>query len=327
MFGDPIFQSLSGGPGADTVVGGRGPDEVFGGAGADMLIGNAGADFMNGGDGRDTLRGGLGRDNLNGNRRSDRIFGGRDGDFIEDPDGANAVMGGAGVDFIGSGPGDEAIDGGTGRDLVSYAEVLSGGGSSSHCHAITVDLSKGSASGAGFGADALHHVETVLTGGGSDVLIGDAAANGFYAGFPCFRGRSPTESVTGKGGADRVYFSEPLGGEGSSGRVLVDLQDHAAQLGNQGAAPVLYTLRSVENVTGTDLRDVILGNAGPNRLDGGPSNSGDVINGRRGDDVLIGNGGADQLDGGTGRNRNDGGNGIDTCLRPSEGALAINCEQ
>jgi hypothetical protein len=37
--------------------------------------------------------------------------------------------------------------------------------------------------------------------------------------------------------------------------------------------------------------------------------------------------GADHLDGGEGRNRNNGGAGIDTCRRPGQGALAIRCEQ
>ncbi len=345
IFGDPVFQFLSGGPGADTVVGGHGPDEVFGDAGADVLLGNSGMDFIGGGDGTDTLHGGQGRDNLDGNELGDRLLGERGGDFIADPRGANTVMGGDGRDFILSGRGNETIDGGSGRDHADYAEILSPNGSSGHCRRITADLSLGTASGTGFGVDVLEGIESISTGGGNDVLIGDDDPNDLFAGVPCFGNPSPTESVTGNGGVDRVLFSDPFAGESASGRVRVDLLNHTARLGNQGASPVVYSLDSIENVTGTEFRDVILGDAGPNELSGGPFSSGDVISGRggadllvgkfasdrlrggSGNDVLLGNGGADDLDGGTGRNRNDGGGGVDTCLRPSRGDLAISCER
>lgn len=343
IFGDPVFQFLSGGPGADTVVGGHGPDEVFGDAGADVLLGNSGMDFIGGGDGTDTLHGGQGRDNLDGNELGDRLLGERGGDFIEDPGGANTVMGGEGRDFIVSGPGNETISGGSGRDHLDFSEILFPDGSSTHCRNITADLSQGTASGRGFGVDVLQDIESISTGGGNDVLIGDDGPNFFSAGFPCFAKPSPTESVTGNGGVDRILFSPPF--DSASGRVRVDLLNHTARLGNQGASPVVYSLDSIENVSGTEFRDVILGDAGPNELSGGPFSSGDVINGRggadrllgkfasdrllggSGNDVLLGNGGADHLDGGTGRNRNDGGGGVDTCLRPSRGDLAISCER
>jgi Ca2+-binding RTX toxin-like protein len=345
FFGDPIFQFLTGGPGDDTVVGGRGPDEVFGDDGADVLIGKSGRDSMGGGDGLDSMRGGPGGDNLDGNGADDQLFGGQDGDFINDESGANTLMGGEGRDFILSGPGNETINGGSGRDHADYVEILSPSGSAGHCRRITADLSQGTASGIGFGVDVLQDIENISTGGGNDVLIGDDGPNNFYAGVPCFGKPSPTESVTGNGGVDRVLFSDPFAGESASGRVRVDLANHTARLGNDGGSPVSYSLDSIENVTGTEFRDVLLGDARPNLLDAGAFSSGDVIKGRggsdeltgkfagdrllggSGDDILLGNGGVDHLDGGPGSNRNDGGTGIDTCVRPSRGALAINCEQ
>jgi Ca2+-binding RTX toxin-like protein len=345
IFGDPVLQYLYGGPGGDTLAGGPGPDEVFGGAGADALIGRSGRDLMGGGDGPDSIRAGSGGDNVNGDGGADQLFGDADGDFIEDATGANTLMGGEGADWISSGRGDETLDGGGDRDVASYTEILNPSGSSGNCRDITVDLSLGTASGTGFGVDGIKHIEEVLTGGGNDVLIGDDGPNGFYAGFPCLTESSPADSVTGNGGVDRVFFTDPFFGESGSGRVSVDLMNHTARLGNQGATPASYTLDSIENVTGTEFRDVILGDAGPNDLDAGPFSSGDVISGRGGDDVLTGRtggdrlnggggadvllagGGADHLEGGTGRNRNDGGGGVDTCLRPSRGASAISCER
>jgi Ca2+-binding RTX toxin-like protein len=340
-----FFQVLFGGPGDDTLAGGPGGEIVWGGAGADVLIGNEGLDLMAGQSGRDTLRGGPGSDDLNGNEGSDRLVGGRGSDGISDDGGANGISGGDGSDFIRSGPGNETIDGGRGRDKVSFVLMFDEGDSVEHCNAITVDLSLGTASGAGFGVDALQSIERVATGGGNDALTGDEGPNDFYAGFPCPAEPAPTESITGNGGADRVLFQD-LPNNFAPGPVRIDLRNQTARLIQlDDSPPVLFSLDSIENVRGTDHRDVILGDAGPNLLDGGIRSVGDVIDGgggadvllgRRGNDqfaggtgadVLLGKRGNDNLDGGAGRNRNDGGTGVDTCLRPSRGSLAISCER
>jgi Ca2+-binding RTX toxin-like protein len=277
------------------------------------------------------------------------MFGGSGRDWLNDFEGANVLDGGEGPDVLSSGPGNETIVGGSGWDAVSYVETLSGGGSGSHCNDITADMSQGTAQGTDFGADTLQDVESVWTGGGNDVLIGDDGPNAFYTGgFPC--DESPTDSVSGNGGADRITFNSELAELGSGpGPVRVDLVEHTARWSNQGSGFIVITLASIENVTGTEGRDVILGDAQPNELSGGSDSPGrwgsDVIRGRGGADSLSGRGGndwlyggrgpdrirggygSDHLFGGLGHNQNDGGKGIDVCRRPRQGGLAVSCER
>ena len=105
----------------------------------------------------------------------------------------------------------------------------------------------------------------------------------------------------------------------------MDLLAQTASWDNQGGPiPVLITLHSIEDATGTEWDDEILGDDGPNSLSGGDGN--DIINGRGGDDQLLGDKQNDSLDGGPGTNHNDGGKGTDTCVNPSTGTLAVGCE-
>ena len=117
-------------------------------------------------------------------------------------------------------------------------ESLEEGSSGSHCNAITANLALGTAHGTGFGTDTLESVESVWTGGGNDALIGDERANGFYTGgYPCDE-QSPTDSVTGGGGADRITFdSESIENGSAPGPVRVDLAAHTARWDNRGSPP------------------------------------------------------------------------------------------
>ena len=171
------------------------------------------------------------------------------------------------------------------------------GGSRTHCNDITADLGAGAASGTGFGTDTLDGIEQVWTGGGNDVLVGDDGTNEFSTGFSCDQSLS-TESVDGNGGLDLVTFNTrhlPFVEVSSPAPVEVDLVAHTADWGDQSS---VIALESIENVTGTEHADVLLGDGGPNSLSGG--NGRDVVNGREGDDELLGDTGDDSLDGGPG---------------------------
>lgn len=103
----------------------------------------------------------------------------------------------------------------------------------------------------------------------------------------------------GEAGSDLLAFP-------SSGPVTVDLTTgQATGFGND-------TLRSIEDVIGTDDGDTLIGNGARNRLFGfaGP----DHIEGRGGDDFLNGGAGTDVV---------DGGNGSDTCMG---GETLLGCE-
>ena len=74
-------------------------------------------------------------------------------------------------------------------------------------------------------------------------------------------------------------------------------------------APILHRADNIENITGTDQKDWIDGNASANKLVGLAHN--DVLKGMGGDDVLEGGAGRDTLGGGAGDDTLDGGDGND----------------
>ena len=235
--------------------------------------------------------------------------------------------GGPDDDVFGNGPGNETIRGGRGLDAASYILIHHPDGNDEYsCNDITADLSAGTAAGDGFGTDILHGIEGVRTGGGNDTLIGDEGPNEFYTGrtfFAWTSPRRPKQSLATEGSTTSLDAWRLEGGA-SVGPVDVDLRAQVAHWDAHGPNPVLLTLLSIENVTGTVNDDLIFGDDGPNVLIGLSGN--DSVTGHGGDDSLLGNKGNDTLDGGPGANTNDGGKGTDTCINPSPGAQAVNRE-
>ncbi|MEX0339670.1 MAG: calcium-binding protein [Arenibacterium sp.] len=115
-----------------------------------------------------------------------------------------------------------------------------------------------------------------------------------------FRADEEETCYEGERGADRItYFASPTG-------VTVDL----GAGGGAGGFAEGDSYDSIENVTGSRLRDVITGDGVKNKLEGIGGN--DHLIGRGGNDRLLGNGGNDTLEGGNGKDRLIGGNGNDT---------------
>jgi Ca2+-binding RTX toxin-like protein len=129
--------------------------------------------------------------------------------------------------------------------------------------------------------------DTVLDGGpgsdrvsggpGNDVLHGDDSAD--IVDPETFA----PDALDGGPGRDRVTYE----GRGVQG-VVVDLATGAAGTGGEGD-----TLRGIEDARGSQVADVLAGDAGPNRLDGqgGP----DTLDGREGDDLVRPGGGSSFL--------------------------------
>jgi RTX calcium-binding nonapeptide repeat (4 copies) len=107
-------------------------------------------------------------------------------------------------------------------------------------------------------------------GNGPDELLGEA-------GDDSIQGDAGDDVLHGGAGADAVRFSQ--------GPVTVDL----SQTGEQNTGDGRDVLREFEKAYGSGVADHLIGNAGPNELDGGV-----------GDDILDGRGGADELRGGAG---------------------------
>jgi Ca2+-binding RTX toxin-like protein len=199
---------------------------------------------------------------------------------------SETVVGGTGNDSFAMMGGNNNITGGAGSDSVSYAAATA---------AVTVDLVAGTAANGFGGTDTLATVENIVGGSLDDVIIGNAADNALSGGDGNDRlvGGAGNNSLIGGAGRDTADYSAATGG------VFVNLNSSSAANNGMGGSDVVS---QVEDVIGSALDDILLGNAGANSLTGGT-----------GSDYLIGLDGNDVLSGGTGvANTLQGGAGDDT---------------
>ncbi|HEX8233323.1 MAG TPA: M10 family metallopeptidase C-terminal domain-containing protein [Caulobacteraceae bacterium] len=336
--------------GDDTLIGRDGDDSLYGGDGYDVLLGGDGDDrvidincHVEGGAGDDDLNvygasdvyGGDGRDILSasGDGTSAPIIldGGRGGDQVGALDAAYATLRGGGGDdsvslaFNTSMAGDLLVDGGGGTDFLNlffgrahFSRIdLSGlAGGSAYVEEAGLTLSGFETGVVSFYRDA-RAVKVrigdadldVYTLRGNDTIVGGRADSVFHAGLG-------DDLLQGRGGADTLHGSlgdDTLdGGDGQDtaaydfNKVHVDL----ALEGPQDTGEGLDTLRDIENLTGGQNSDVLLGDGGANVIADGEDevfreDGADTLDGRGGDDVLIARQGEeqDQLRGGEGADR------------------------
>jgi Ca2+-binding RTX toxin-like protein len=345
---------LCGRGGNDVLIGKAGKDTLLGGGGDDTLDGGKGNDKLKGGGGADTATfaaatgtvvvnlangtaSGIGSDKLSG---VENVIGSPQTDILTGDDGANSITGGEGDDTLAGGLGDDALDGGGGVDKVNYFSATS---------AIDVDLSADTATGQG--SDSVPGVEDVTGSPHDDTLAGDAADNTLHGGAGedtvSFAGAASgvsvdlatrtatgdgndsmpaTENIVasdqddtitavvgpnaidGGGGEDTVSYAATTAG------VTVDLVNETVTGGDDD------TVQAVENVTGTDQADVLVGGPAANVfLGGGGSDTiaagggSDDVSGEGGNDAIYGEANDDLLSGGDGDDLLDGGSGTDTC--------------
>lgn len=172
--------------------------------------------------------------------------------------------------------GDDVIDGGGGdRDRIDYRRDPGG---------VTVNLATGTATDGWGDTDTLSNIERIRGSNFDDDLTGDGNRNQF-------KPLDGTDIIDGGAGSDTVDYADEVPNGGFRG-VNVDLAAGTATdaFGNTD------TLISIEEVVGTELDDVLLGNNDDNYLEG-----------REGDDELRGFGGFDELRGGQGNDILDGG--------------------
>lgn len=251
-------------------------------AGADRIEGFDGDDVLSGGDGDDVMVGGLGDDVLNGGGGHDTLQGGS---------GDDVLFGGDGDDLLSGGMGQDSYDGGAGSDTVDFRYSSAGW---------TVDLTAGTARTTQ-ALETLTSIENVNTGGGNDVLLGNAADNRLQSGAGADRlvGGDGDDWLEGGAGADEID-----GGVGvdtasyanSSAAVTIALGGAFAGGDSEGDV-----VSNIENLVGSAFADTLVGDALANALDGGD-----------GDDTLAGGAGDDTLTGGLGDDALDGGDGGDT---------------
>ncbi len=310
---------LYGGPGGgdDTLSGGSGDDSLFGGIGMDRLNGEAGHDALIGGAGNDTLDGGDGDDTLRGGSGADVLMGGAGFDRADYSDSDNAVtvrlhsLASAGGDAQGDIFGNtipvayRQADGSTGVESLPDIEHLTG---SAHNDILAGDRRDNVLSGGG-GDDILYGGP----GGGNDTLFGNDGNDTLYGGLgdDVLNGEAGDDQLKGgagndilKGGTGRNTLDGGTGRDSASfefaaGGITANLDDPAESdnLVRQN------TLVSIENLTGSNYGDTLIGDEGDNVLTG--LNGDDTLHGGPGDDVLRGGPGADVLDGGDGMDTAD----------------------
>ena len=283
--------------------------------------------------GQDKLTGGVGDDTLTGLGGNDVLIGGAGDDDLD---------GGAGDDVLTGGAGADKLDGGAGTDTAAYEDSSAG---------VIVRLHSGVAKGGDAEGDALSNIENlvgsahddklagdreenVLTGGaGDDLLFGredDDTLNG-GAGDDSLEGDEGTDMLNGGQGADTLdggAGTDTASYAGSGAGVTVRLHSRKAKGGDaQGDVITFDTVQeggedkyvsTIENLTGSDHRDILAGDDRDNTIDGGAGNDllfglagADTLNGGDGNDTLRGGAGGDTLDGGHDDDTFHGGKGAD----------------
>ena len=214
--------------------------------------------------------------------------------------------------YIVGGPGADTMTGGPGRQLVSYDERTA---------PVDVDLRRATGQGTSGEEDEIRGVEDVLGGKDDDLIIGDGGANELGGGFG-------EDQVSGGDGDDTLVNSvssdgaDNLDGEAGTDTLDYSIRDAPVTVdlrtaSGQGAAGENDSAAGFEDARGGWAADVLIGDSGPNTLDGGIG--GDLLQGGAGNDLLLPgysppnpSFGGPHLSDADGADESDGGPGTDT---------------
>ncbi|HLF95662.1 MAG TPA: DUF4347 domain-containing protein [Methylococcaceae bacterium] len=289
----------TGGAGTDSL---HGIENLRGSAFDDTLAGNAANNRLEGGGGVDTVSYAFAKKAVNvslhlqGNAQNtggagvdvllefENLVGSAFGDVLTGDGGDNALFAGDGNDLLvgGSGGGDDFYNGGAGSDTVKYSSATA---------AVTVSLEQGVAQGAEIGQDTLVAVEHIVGGAGNDWLAGDDGKNILdgWLGDDTLQGGGGNDLLKGGAGKDTADYGDSVNpDQNATAGVTVSLATSRAQ---QTGLAGTDTLRSIENLSGSSLDDLLTGSRQANRLDGQDGN--DTLAGGLGQDTLAGGLGAD----------------------------------
>ena len=257
----------------ENYVAGSGDDIITGNTAANVIEGGAGADTIDSAGGNDTAAYTGSDAAVTVNLTDGTASGGHaEGDTltsIENLTGSaydDTLTGDVGDNVLQGGGGDDTLDGMGGTDTASYA--------SSHA-AVTIDLSRGTATGGHAAGDTITNIEYLLGSRYNDVLTGDASANRLDGGPGNDRltGGAGADTLAGGPGNDAAYYAA------SPSAVNVNLETNTATGGDaQGDS-----LISIENLSGSAHDDTLAGNTGNNVLEGGAG--ADTIDGGAGIDT------------------------------------------
>lgn len=253
---------------------------------------------------------------LAGGAGNDLVEGAQLGDVIEGGAGDDTLRGAGGDDTLFGDAGNDVLDGGEGVDAVDYVKLGAAG--------VTVDMAAGTARYALDGRDwedSLTGIEEVRGTAGNDILDGSGGADRLFGagGDDVLRGHGGDDWLDGGTGANWIYGGDgddtiALSGDLSrdasvpavageiDGGAGSDTADASAvtlgvvfdlEAGQVRAGSAVVSFLGIENVTGSDFDDLIIGGAGVNVLKGGAGDdrfagalSGDDVDGGDGWDML-----------------------------------------
>ena len=324
-------------PADDTLYGDADDDTVEGGPGDDMLFGGEHDDTLYGQDGDDVLEGGPGADMLYGGPNSDKALGGDTASYTMSPEGVVIRLN---VPYFYANPdlddpeqvlaagGDATGDDYDGIENVRgsmYDDIIVGGASADgNMGGNIVWANAGDDRIIGLAhSTASNSADTFFGGKGDDTLQGGSANDKLYGqiGDDRLEGGDDDDTLFGGPGADELFggrrhtsgASEDADGalgdtadySKSPEAVMVDLSALSATgemmptaMGGYAEGDMLY---GIENITGTDYTDLLVGDAEDNHLKGGQGDDWDDPDTPRvTEGGLFGGGGNDTLNGGRG---------------------------
>ena len=297
------IENLTGSAFGDVLIGDAGDNALAGGDGDDMLDGLEGADTIDGGAGIDTVSyagsqgavavnlttnvntgGDAGGDLLS---NVENVTGSAFDDVLTGDAVANTLLGGDGDDVLAGMAGADVIDGGAGNNTADYS--ASGAGVAVNINASWVGsppVSTGPAltvnpnSGVGGDAegDTLTNIRNVIGSAFNDYLYANDTGGRLDAGVgdDYLVAGSGADNLVGGAGSDTVSYGR------SNAAVTINLATGAVS-GGFAAGDVLT---GIENVNGSNLNDVLTGDANANTIKGSTGN--DIIDGGAGNDALDG---------------------------------------
>jgi Ca2+-binding RTX toxin-like protein len=278
-----------------------GPIAKGGTAEGDVLVG---IENLTGSDYGDTLVGDYYYNKLTGGFGEDTLDGAGADDILDGGDGVDTLLGGDGNDTLKGGADPDELNGGGDIDTADYSDLF---------ESIKVSLQSGVGEGGAAQGDHLVDIENLVGGSNDDTLEGNSDDN-------VLDGMSGDDTLQGFEGADELLGgdgSDTASYEGSDAGVLIMLgKNPYYQTQAIGGHAEGDTLFSIENVTGSNHKDSLLGDDGANVLKG--MNGGDTLSGLAGADTLEGGDGDDTLIGGLDMDTMYGQDGADTFTFLSE---------
>ncbi len=293
LYGNSSANILSGGVGSDTLDGKGGNDTLYGNEGNDVLYGGDGDDILDGGDGNDQLYGNAGADTLVGGLGIDTAdystslsavaialggTPGSGGDAQGDTlSGIENIVGSAGDDTLTGDSGSNVLSGGAGHDYLyglGGSDTLLGMAGDDHLYGGDGDDTLSGGDGDDF----------LYGEAGNDVLRGNASV-----GHNTLDGGAGDDTLYGEDGVDWMIGGThaTLGDTAYYGNSATNIVASLATGMGTGGAAAGDTYVGIENLTGGNGNDILIGDGGANKLTGNSGN-----------DILEGGAGADFLDGG-----------------------------